>query len=141
MCIRDRFRTPPPFVPHNPRGRNQWQRLLFPYIGCHIAGGGIPRGDVYKRQAAARFALSILSPSALLIIIPSAISMIPRLIPCNSSPVPASWINRKTVSYTHLGVAPGAWRATFYLFFSEAKQYHDYRRYLSGCLAFAAQDP
>ena len=29
----------------------------------------------------------------------------------------------------------------FYLFFSEAKQYHDYRRYLPGCLAFAAQDP
>ena len=23
----------------------------------------------------------------------------------------------------------------------EAKQYHDYRRYLPGCLAFAAQDP
>ena len=32
-------------------------------------------------------------------------------------------------------------RATFYLCFSEAKQYHDYRRYLPGCLAFAAQDP
>ena len=27
------------------------------------------------------------------------------------------------------------------LFFSEAKQYHDYRCYLPGCLAFAAQDP
>ena len=39
------------------------------------------------------------------------------------------------------GVAPGAWRAAFYLCFSEAKQYHDYRRYLPGCLAFAAQDP
>ena len=33
------------------------------------------------------------------------------------------------------------WRAAFYLCFSEAKQYHDYRRYLPGCLAFAAQDP
>ena len=43
----EHFGHPPPFVPHNPRGRNQRQRLLFPYIGCHIAGGGIPRGALH----------------------------------------------------------------------------------------------
>ena len=40
--------------------------------------------------------------------IPSAISMIPRLMPCNSSPVPASWINRKksTIEWTAVSLCP-----------------------------------
>ena len=39
---------------------------------------------------------------------PSAISMIPRLIPCNSSPVPASWIKRKksTMEWTAVSLCP-----------------------------------
>ena len=39
--------------------------------------------------------MSILLPSALLITMPSAISMIPLLMPCSSSPVPASCISKK----------------------------------------------
>ena len=50
----------------------------------------------------------MLSPSALLMIIPSAISIIPRLMPCSSSPVPASWINRKksTIEWTAVSLCP-----------------------------------
>ena len=45
---------------------------------------------------------------ALLITIPSAISMIPLLIPCNSSPVPASWISKKksTIECTAVSLCP-----------------------------------
>src|ERR1017187_6227542 len=38
----------------------------------------------------ARSAFGLLSPSALLMAMPSSISMMPRFIPCNSSPAPAS---------------------------------------------------
>ncbi len=43
----------------------------------------------------ARSAFRLLSPSALLITMPSIISMMPRLMPCNSSPAPASISSRK----------------------------------------------
>ena len=43
----------------------------------------------------AKFDLRILSPSALLMTIASAISIMPRLMPCNSSPAPAIFSNKK----------------------------------------------
>ena len=77
-------------------------------MGNHPESAGGKRCRAFLNCAAARFALSILSPSALLIMIPSAISMIPRLIPCSSSPVPASWISRKksTIECTAVSLCP-----------------------------------
>ena len=44
---------------------------------------------------AAKWQRSTFSPSHLLITIPSLISMMPRLMPCSSSPVPANCMSRK----------------------------------------------
>ena len=50
----------------------------------------------------------MLSPSALFMTIASAISMMPRLIPCSSSPVPANCISRKksTIECTAVSLCP-----------------------------------
>ena len=52
--------------------------------------------------------MGALSPSALFIIMPSAISMMPRLMPCSSSPVPANWMSRKksTIEWTAVSLCP-----------------------------------
>ena len=53
-------------------------------------------------------AFCLLSPSALLITIASAISIIPRFIPCNSSPAPANFNNKKksTIECTTVSDCP-----------------------------------
>ncbi len=56
-------------------------------------GGNKCSADAYSTRA--RSAFCRLSPSALLIAIPSIISMMPRLMPCSSSPAPASINNKK----------------------------------------------
>ena len=58
-----------------------------------FVGGNKCRADIYC--CFAFFAFKILSPSALLIKIVSAISIIPLLIPWSSSPAPESISNKK----------------------------------------------
>ena len=48
-----------------------------------------------RKLVAAIWQRSTLSPSHLLMTMPSLISMMPRLMPCSSSPVPATCISRK----------------------------------------------
>ena len=48
-----------------------------------------------RKLVAAMWQRSTLSPSHLLITMPSEISMMPRLMPCSSSPVPATCMSRK----------------------------------------------
>ena len=69
---------------------------------------GGKRWRALRKWVAARLALSMLSPSALLMTMASAISMIPRLIPCSSSPVPANWMRRKksTIECTAVSLCP-----------------------------------
>ena len=61
-----------------------------------------------RKLVAAMWHLSTLSPSHLLMTMPSQISMMPRLIPCRSSPVPASWISRKksTIEWQAVSLCP-----------------------------------
>ena len=70
------------------RGTGEHRRR--PAIGG--SGEQVQRIRIFHARA---FGLARLSPSALLIAMPSIISMMPRLIPCNSSPAPASISSRK----------------------------------------------
>ena len=66
----------------------------------------------------------MLLPSALLMTIPSAISMMPLLIPCSSSPVPANWISRKksTIECTAVSDCPTPTVSTKILLYPAASQ-------------------
>ena len=63
--------------------------------GFHPLSVGGNRASAFLKLTRAARARSTLLPSHLLIAIPSAISIIPRLIPCSSSPVPVTCSSRK----------------------------------------------
>jgi hypothetical protein len=77
-------------------------------LGCQLLSFSGYKCRALENSAFAKLARFILSWSALLITIASAISIIPRLIPCNSSPAPANFSNKKksTIECTAISLCP-----------------------------------
>ena len=82
--------------------------LQVEVVGIHPDFFGGNRCRALLNSTFARLALLILSPSALLMTIASAISMMPRLIPWSSSPAPEILSKRKksTIEWTAVSLWP-----------------------------------